>query len=242
MNRREGHVTSPTGSHADGGPAAGSGASPVRVVVVDDHDMVASGIEAMLALSPEISVVGVALTEDAAFEAVRQHHPDVVVMDYQLGAARSPALFGRLRDAGDGCRILVLTGWASESAMLESFEHGATGFLSKTQPSLSLVDGVLRVAAGEVVVAPQLLSSLAARSMATSRDPATLSRRELDVVELLAAGIDTKTMADTLGLSVNTIRNHIANVSLRLGAHSRLEVVAEAMRRGLISPPAPDDH
>lgn len=210
---------------------------PVRVLIVDDHEMVATAIRAVLDRESTIEVVGVASAVTDAIATARQVRPDVVVMDFQLGSERTPPFFDTLREAAGGCAILVLTGWSSERAMLESFDAGASGFLSKDQSMTMLVDGVARVVAGEVVVAPDLLAALAARSM---RDrPDRLSRRELEIVDLLAHGADTAAIAETLGLSAHTVRNHVAKLSLRLGVHSRLEAVSEAIRRGIISPPGP---
>ena len=213
--------------------------APIRVLIVEDHEMVAGALQSMLQIEPLIEVVGVAADADHATRLARQHRPDVVITDFQLGSEQAPAWFERFREAAEGCAILVVTGWATERSMLSALDAGANGFLSKEQPMSALVDGVKRVSVGEMVVAPSLLGVLAKRGASGNRDRTQLSRRELEVLDQLAGGSDTAAMATDLGLSEHTVRNHVAKVMLRLGVHSRLEAVSEAVRRGIISPPAP---
>lgn len=210
---------------------------PTRVLIVEDHEMVATAIERVLGSDPRLSVCGSANAVDRAGELARRHRPHVIVIDYQLRDEQTPASFSALRAAADGASILVLTGLASELAMLASLDAGAKGFVSKEQPLADLIDAVLAVARGEVVVAPQLVGTLASRSLQSRHDHGRLSRRELEILDLLAAGEDTDAVAAALAISPNTVRNHLARASLRLGAHSRLEAVSEAIRRGIISPP-----
>ncbi len=211
----------------------------VRVLVVDDHEMVGAALTAALALEPSIEVVGIAADGAHATGLARRHQPDVVVTDFQLRDEQATDFFDDFRAAADGCAILVLTGWPTERSMLLALDAGATGFLSKDQPMEALADGVRRVAAGEMVVAPSLVSVLARRSTATRTDRLQLSRRELEILDQLSGGADTATVAAALGISPHTVRNHVARLMVRLGTHSRLEAVSEAVRRGIIAPPAP---
>lgn len=213
--------------------------APISVLIVEDHEMVAGALRSVLQGEPLLDVVGVAVDTDDAVRLSTLHRPDVVVTDFQLGPEQAPAWIGRFREAAGDCAVLVLTGWATERAMLCALDAGADGFLSKEQPMSALVDGVKRVAAGETVVAPSLLGVLAKRGTSGHRDRSQLSRRELEVLDRLASGSDTAAMASDLGLSEHTVRNHVAKVMLRLDVHSRLEAVSEAVRRGIISPPAP---
>ncbi len=210
-----------------------------RVLVVDDHEMVGAALTAALALEPSIEVVGLASDGAHATGLARQHQPDVVVTDFQLRDEQAPDFFDAFRAASDGCAILVLTGWPTERSMLLALDAGAAGFLSKDQSMEALVDGVRRVAAGEMVVAPALVPVLARRSTMTRPDRRQLSRRELEILDQLAGGADTAAVAAELGISPHTVRNHVARLMVRLGCHSRLEAVSEAVRRGIITPPAP---
>lgn len=212
---------------------------PITVLVVEDHEMVATAIERVIGADPRIEVCGVATTVADAGELARRHRPAVIVIDYQLRDEQTPASFPALRAAAGNSSILVLTGLASELAMLTSLDAGARGFLSKEQPLSDLVEAVVVVAQGDVVVAPHLVATLASRSVQSRVDHSQLSRRELEILDLLAGGADTATAAAALAISPNTLRNHLARASLRLGVHSRLEAVSEAIRRGIISPPGP---
>ncbi len=208
----------------------------IRVLVVDDHEMVGAALDAVLARDPDLTVVGLAADGAEATELARRHQPDVVVTDFQLRDGQSPEWFDRIRAAADGCSILVLTGWATERSLLVALDAGASGFLSKEQPMDALVDAVHRVSAGEVVVAPQLVSVLARRSTSGPRDRRRLSDRELEILDQLARGADTAAMASALCISPHTVRNHVSRLMMRLGAHSRLEAVSEAVRQGIIAP------
>ncbi len=210
-----------------------------RVLVVDDHEMVGAALSGALALEPSIEVVGIATDGAQATGMAGRHQPDVVVTDFQLRDEQAPDFFDAFRDAADGCAILVLTGWPTERSMLLALDAGATGYLSKDQPMNALVDGVRRVAAGEVVVTPALVSVLARRSISTRTDRRQLSRRELEILDQLAGGADTAAVAGELGISPHTVRNHVARLMVRLGTHSRLEAVSEAVRQGIIAPPSP---
>lgn len=211
----------------------------LRVLIVDDHEMVGAALEHALQHEPDMAVVGIAPDGAHAVVLAQRHRPDVAVTDFQLRADQSTAWFERIRAAAGGCAILVLTGWPAERSMLAALDAGAVGYLSKEQPMSALVDGVRRVAGGETVVAPSLMSKLAMRSVSSRPDRAQLSRRELEVLHHLAAGSDTESVAAALGISPHTVRNHVGKVMLRLGVHSRLEAVSEAVRRGVIAPPTP---
>ena len=213
--------------------------STQRVLVVDDHEMVGAALTSALALEPSIEVVGIAPDGERATDLARRHRPDVIVTDFQLRDEQAPTFFDAFRSAADGCAILVLTGWPTERSLLLALDAGAAGYLSKDQPMDALVDGVRRVAAGEMVVAPALLPVLARRSTTAGPDRRRLSRRELEILDRLASGVDTAAVATELGISPHTVRNHVARLMVRLGAHSRLEAVSEAVRRGIIAPPAP---
>ena len=122
-------------------------------------------------------------------------------------------------------------------SVVRAIEAGATGYLLKDQPINDLVQGIRRANAGETVVAPSLVPRLLARITPTAAPAAKLSRREIEVLQLLADGASTAELASRLNLSVNTVRNHVQNILTRLGAHSKLEAVSIALREGVIKPP-----
>lgn len=213
----------------------GDGASAVTVVVLEDHEMVAAALEAALDQDLRLQVLGRAGDLDAALALVGEGQPDVLVTDLRLNGVEVSDQLERFRKAAPDVRILVVTGWATERTLFESLDHGAQGFLAKSQGLDELVDAVVRVSLGETVVAPPLLPALVRRtSPRTARDRAELTPRELEVLRLLADGVGTQAMAERLAVSPNTIRNHVRSLLGKLGAGTRLEAVTLARRMDLI--------
>ncbi|HEU5083572.1 MAG TPA: response regulator transcription factor [Acidimicrobiales bacterium] len=209
----------------------------VTVAVLEDHEMVASALEAALEQDSRLHVVGTTPAVAGALDLLRRHEPDVLVTDLRLDGVEIADRFPDLLAVVPGLRILVVTGWATERTLFESLDHGAHGFIAKSQPLDELVDAVTRVAGGETVVAPPLLPALVRRtSQRAGRDPAALTPRELEVLQLLGEGVGTRAMASRLAVSPNTIRNHIRAVLGKLGASTRLEAVTIARRMDLIAP------
>jgi DNA-binding NarL/FixJ family response regulator len=209
----------------------------VTVVVLEDHEMVASALETVLDQDPRLRVVGTTSRVDDAVRVVAERHPTVVVADLRLEGVEIAAQLHRFTDASPDVRILVVTGWATERTLFECLDHGAHGFIGKAQGLDELVDAVVRVAAGETVVAPALVPALVRRtSQRGGRDRTNLTPRELEVLRLLAEGTGTREMATHLDVSPNTIRNHVRAVLGKLGAGSRLEAVTIARRMDLIAP------
>lgn len=209
----------------------------VRVVVLEDHEMVASALEAALEQDVRLHVVATAHDLARAVDVITEHQPDVLVTDLRLDGVEIADQLPRLRALAPTMRVLVVTGWATERTLFESLDHGAQGFIAKAQALDELVDAVVRVAAGETVVAPPLLPALVRRTSGRGgRDPAALTPREQEVLQLLGEGVGTRAMAEQLAVSPNTIRNHIRSLLAKLGASTRLEAVTIARRMDLIAP------
>ncbi len=155
-----------------------------------------------------------------------------MLSDFRLGDGDVADRIDALLRASPASRVLVFSGWADETSLLRAMAAGASGFVEKTAPFEELVRSLRRVAAGEIVVAPRLVPLLARR--ATGTDATSLSRRELEVLEHLSVGHTTSEIAADLHLAVNTVRNHVARLFDKLGAHSRLDAVRIGVERGLI--------
>jgi DNA-binding NarL/FixJ family response regulator len=212
----------------------------VKVVVLEDHRMVAAAFRGALDADRRLEVVGVAADLDDGVALIRSRRPDVAVVDVRLGDVEVTDHLARIVDAHDDLRVLMVTGWPTERALFTALEAGAGGFLSKRQSIDEFIDAVLRVARGETVVAPDLLPAVVARS---NRRPGSrrsaLTARETEVLHLLSTGMTTADVAEKLHLSVNTVRNHVGSLMVKLNAHNRLEAVNEAIRRGIIAPTQP---
>lgn len=212
------------------------GPTPIRVLIVDDHDMFGSSLAHVLDEEADLKVVDVVTTGKAALERVEATHPDVVLLDHRLPDTNGVDLVAPMIAGRTPPSIVMLTASTSDQVLLAAIEAGAAGFLDKSRSVNEVMAAVRSAASGESLISPQLLARLLPRLRRQRSDPATsLTERENDVLTLLARGLSNADIADELTVSVNTVRNHIANLSAKLGAHSKLEVLAVAVRRGLVA-------
>ncbi len=200
-------------------------------MLVDDHALVRSGFRRLLEDDPEIRVVGEATDGMEAVEQARRLKPDVVVLDYAL-PLQNGALCARqiLSDRAD-TRILMLSMHSEPSYLANSKAAGASGYLLKSALDLELVDAVKRVAKGEWVQD----SRLAVAEPSTAKRQ--LSKRELEILQHIVSGKSNKEIASELGLSVNTVGVHRANIMDTLEIHNTAELVTHAIRHGLATLP-----
>ena len=211
---------------------------PIRVLVVDDQDLVRSALGCALDAQADVDVVGLAGSIDDAARHLAGSRPDVALVDLCLGRERPVDRMLELQGASPGTRLLIVTAWATGHALESALAAGASGLLSKTQALDELIDGVRRVHRGEVVICPDLVPELIHR--ATTPSDTDLTEREFLVLELLAEARATGEIATLLCLSEHTVRNGIRALLTKLGAHTRVEAVSEALRRGLIVPLEPE--
>ena len=223
--------------------------APIRILLVDDHPVVRSGIRAMLAGQPDFELVGEAATGEEGVDAARRLRPDVVLMDLQLGAGmhgsqatrRIVAL--RFPESGrsggspgiaqNGPRVLVLTTFDTDADIVAAIEAGATGYLLKDAPSDDLHTAIRSAATGASTLAP----SVASRLLGRVRTPqSTLSPRELEVLGHVAAGLSNRQISKQMFLSETTVKTHLVHIYTKLGVDSRTAAVAAATRNGLIRP------
>ncbi len=211
-------------------------ASELRVLVCDDHVMLAEGLTALLRAAEGIDVVGSAGSVAEVLEMAAMTTPDVIVLDYDLPDGTGVEALEELRRCAPDARVVMLTAFADDPILVRAIEAGCAGFLTKQKATADLVDAVRLVAAGEAVIPPDMLARLLPRfRRGDVSSPVALTPREQEVLELLATGATSAGMARDLEVSPNTIRNHVQAILVKLGAHSRLEAVAIAVREGLVS-------
>jgi DNA-binding NarL/FixJ family response regulator len=201
--------------------------------------MVTEGLLATLGAEPDITVLGVAGTVADAYDMIRARRPDVVLMDHYLPDGEGLDVAERIRGVLPATKIVVLTSAEDEAVLLRAIEIGCSGYVTKGTTVQQLADAVRAAAAGEALVSGDMLARLLPRLR--TRPPrvgADLTRRETEVLELLAAGTATSEVAAALGISVATTRNHIQSVLSKLGAHSKLEAVSIAVREGIVRIPS----
>lgn len=209
----------------------------IRVLIADDHPVVRAGLRALLDVEPDIEVVGDAATPDEAVEAASALRPAVVLMDLRFGpdttgtdptgadATRS------VRALPDAPAVLVLTNYDTDADILGAVEAGASGYLLKDAPPAELLAAVRAAAAGATALAPAIAARLLERVRAPRDD---LSPREVEVLQLVAAGATNAVVARTLFLSEPTVKTHLVHAYTKLGVSSRTAAVAEARRLGVI--------
>ena len=210
-------------------------AEVIRVVIVDDERLFAELMRVALRSAEGIEVLAVVHDLKSAIVSVNEHKPDVVIADYHLpdgtGADLARAVRGSLPDTS----VLVLTADPSAVTLNDVARSGAVGHMTKGRGLTEVVDSVRSAASGEILFAPSELQRLLLESASSRKIVEPLTGRELEVLRLLASGTSTTAAAESLGISTATLRAHVQAVLRKLGAHSRLEAVAEAARLGLVT-------
>lgn len=207
----------------------------VRVVVGDDHPMFRDGVVRALQSSDAIDVVAEADDGPAALAAIREHHPQVALLDYRMpGMDGSEVAAAVLRDALP-TRVLLISAHDEAAIVYKALQDGAAGFLPKESSRSELVNAVLDCAKGRDVVAPSLAAGLAGEIRRRGdNDAPVLSPREREVLALIAAGGSIPAMAKDLFLAPSTVKTHVQRLYEKLGVNDRAAAVAEAMRRKLL--------
>lgn len=206
----------------------------IRLLLADDHPVVRAGLRAVLDTEPDFSVVAEAATAEAAVERAAAGGVDVVLMDLQftVGALHGSEATAAITARGPGApRVLVLTTYDTDADILAAVEAGASGYLLKDAPPEELAAAVRTAAAGRSALAP----AVAHRLMHRMRTPGeTLTKRELEVLELVGEGLSNQQISKRLFLSQATVKSHLVHVFAKLGVESRTAAVAEARARRLI--------
>ncbi|MCS5734411.1 response regulator transcription factor [Herbiconiux sp. CPCC 203386] len=207
----------------------------MRVLVADDHPIVRSGIVALLGMAPGIEVVGEAADGAAAVQLARDLTPDVVLMDLRMPVLSGSAATAAILADEPRIRVLVLTTYETDDAILEAIEAGAGGYLLKAAPQDEIIAGVRSVAAGQTVLAPSIATKLVDRMRGggPAAIPA-LSGRELEVLRLVAAGRSNPEIARALFIGEATVKTHLQHVFEKLGVSDRTRAVTRAMELRLI--------
>jgi DNA-binding NarL/FixJ family response regulator len=214
----------------------------VRVLVVDDHPVVRSGLVGMLAAEPDLEVVGEAGDGAQAVELAGELAPDVVLMDLRMpvldGVGATSAILGGPGGSAPGRagpgqglpRVVVLTTYETDADILRAVEAGATGYLLKDTPRDELVAGVRAAARGQTVLAP----SVATRLVTSVRGAERLTGREVEVLRLVARGLSNAAVGRELFIAEATVKTHLLRAFVKLGVDDRTAAVTVAMERGYL--------
>lgn len=201
----------------------------IRVLVVDDHPVVRAGIVALLQSADDFVVVGEAADGAEAVQLAAAARPDVILMDLQMPCMSGEAATREILAHRPETRIIILTTYDSDPAILTAIEGGARGYLLKAAPQDQLLTGFRSVARGEVVLAPAIAALMVQRANAP-----TLTSREREVLTLVAAGTTNPLIADALHVSEATVKTHLQHAYEKLDVNDRTRAVTRAMELGLL--------
>lgn len=211
---------------------------PIRVLIVDDHPVVRTGLRGMFETDPGFEVAGEAGDGGAAADLVPLVAPDVVLMDLQMPGIDGVEGITRIRALPDAPPVLVLTVYDSDTQILRAIEAGATGYLLKDATREELFSAVRSALAGGSPLAPSVATRLMTRLVAPqSAGSEALSGRELDVIRLVSVGRSNKEIAYDLRISEATVKTHLQHAFEKLGVADRTSAVTTAIERGFIDLP-----
>ena len=206
----------------------------IRVLVIDDHAILRTGIRAVLEQERDITVVGLAANADQAICRARALQPDVILLDVVMPRKSGFEALPELHAVAPEARVIMLSMQTNPTSIRKALNAGAAGFVAKHASEADLVDAIRRVAAGSRYIDPELASDLVVPDSAALTK--ALSERERDVMFLLALGYTNQEVAEQLYISVRTVDTHRAHVMRKLNLRTRAELVLYALANGLIGP------
>jgi two-component system, NarL family, response regulator NreC len=211
---------------------------PIRILIADDHAVVRSGLKALLKTDPELEVVGEAENGTETLRLAETLHPDTVLLDITMPPENGIATAKRLKEKHPEIIVLFLTMHEDESLLHEALRAGAAGYVIKRAEESEILQAIHATSQGDIYVHPSMTRALLHQPVTTEHRrglPAEpLTRRELDVLRLLAKGNTNRQIAGLLGLSMRTVENHRANLMGKLGLVSRVELVNYAEEHDLL--------
>jgi len=212
-----------------------SGTERITVVVADDHPLYRDGVVRALTASGRIDVVAEAGDGRAALAAVREHNPDVALVDYRLPELDGVAIAHALQRDGASTRVLLVSAFTDSGVVYKALETGAAGFLPKEARREQIVDAVLACARGEPILPADVAAGLITEiRLRKKHDAPVLTDREREILGLLAQGKRNEDIARELFISPQTVQTHIRNILGKLRVHSKLEAVSFAVKHGAI--------
>jgi two-component system NarL family response regulator len=201
----------------------------IRVMVVEDHYMVRVGLAAIINGQPDMITVAEAGNGNTAVELFQEHQPDVTLMDLRIPGLNGLEAISAIKEKYPYAKIIVLSTYGGDEDIFRAFQLGARSYLLKDVKGPDLIAAIRAVNVGQRVMPPEIASKLADRIPRSE-----LSRRELEILEMIAKGRSNKEIGRLLAISDGTVRVHASNIFAKLGCSDRAQAVSEAFRRGII--------
>jgi DNA-binding NarL/FixJ family response regulator len=207
---------------------------PIRVLIVEDHQIVADGLRALLNDQKDMSVVGIVGSVGESAAKAMELVPDIVLLDFRLNDGTGADAAAAIRRVAPNAKHIFLTREDSDVARFAALESGASGFIHKSRAAGEVVDAIRKVAGGGTLITPSAIAALINRRRQTDTQRESLTAREKEVLRLMAEGVSSRDIASKLGISYATVRTHIRSLDAKLGVHSKVQAIVKARELALI--------
>ena len=208
------------------------------LVLADDHPIILEGLSQLFQRDKDFRVLATCTTGDDAIAAVRKHHPDVLVLDVRMPNGDGLSVLKQIHGEHMSTRVVLLTASMEDDEVLQAMEHGVWGLVLKEAAAVSLVDTVRRVTKGERTLDQSMivraLDRMLERQSGMRHAAEVLSRREAEIVKMVAAGLRNKEIANKLFIGEGTVKTHLHAIYKKLGVHGRVELTLYAQERGIV--------
>lgn len=207
----------------------------VRVVVVDDHEVVRKGIIAYLATDPSIEVVGQASSGNASLPIIEEEKPDVVLMDLMMDDGNGIEATQKIMSFHPSCRIIILTSFYDDEQIFPAIEAGAFSYILKTSSATEIVEVILKAAKGENVIEPKVAGKMMSNFRKAEKKPhEDLTERELEVLLCIGNGMTNQEISEKLYIGIKTVKTHVSNILSKLEVKDRTQAAVYVHRNHLI--------
>ncbi|MGP7817847.1 response regulator [Niallia sp. 01092] len=207
----------------------------IKVVVVDDHEMVRKGIVSYLATEPTIKAVGEANGGYHAIEVVAEEKPDVVLMDLLMEKGNGIEATKAILKNFPQCKVIIITSFYDETQVIPAIEAGAFSYLLKTATAREVVDAIHKAFAGETVIEPKVANVMLKKLRPSEKKPHDdLTERELEVLMCIGEGMTNQTISEELYIGVKTVKTHVSNILAKLDVSDRTQAAVYANRNGVV--------
>ncbi len=210
----------------------------MRVIICDDQAIVRDGLELLLKLEKDMEVVGLAQDGAQAVDLVEKTHPDLVLMDLLMPGVNGVEATRTIRAIHPEVKVLVLTTFDDDEWVFDAIRAGASGYLLKDNPRGKVIEAIRGTVTGKTFIDPSVAGKLLEQAVSPQRQPVTkitwkLTEREVDVIRLIARGLNNGEIASQMHLSEGTVRNHVSAILSKLGVSDRTQAAIIAIRHGL---------